>query len=63
MGYLRGVLRGAVLEAATALLYTPQRGKEMRELLSRRVAAARTLTSSSAKLGLPPVRQRIDREP
>jgi gas vesicle protein len=37
MGYLRGVFHGAVLGATVALLYTPKRGEEMREELSRRI--------------------------
>jgi gas vesicle protein len=41
MGYLRGVLHGAVVGAAVALLYTPKRGEEMRAELSRRVEELR----------------------
>lgn len=41
MGYMRGVLHGVVVGAAVALLYTPKRGEEMREELSRRVEELR----------------------
>ncbi len=37
MGYLRGVVHGAAIGAALALLYTPRTGEEMRAELGRRI--------------------------
>jgi gas vesicle protein len=37
MGYLRGVVHGAIIGGAIALLYAPKPGRQMREDLSERL--------------------------
>jgi len=37
MGYLRGVVHGAAIGAALALLYAPRRGEETRAELAKQV--------------------------
>ena len=41
MGYLKGVLHGAIIGGAVALLYAPKPGKEMRVELSDRLDQVR----------------------
>src|ERR1700737_396270 len=37
MGYLRGIVHGAIIGGAVALLYAPKPGRQMREDLSERL--------------------------
>jgi gas vesicle protein len=37
MGYLRGIVHGAIIGGAVALLYAPKPGRQMREELSERL--------------------------
>jgi gas vesicle protein len=37
MGYVRGVIHGAIIGGAVALLYAPKPGRQMREELSERL--------------------------
>ncbi len=41
MGYLRGVVHGAIIGGAVALLYAPKPGRQMREELSERLDQVR----------------------
>ena len=41
MGYLRGVVHGAIIGGAIALLYAPKPGRQMREELSERLDQVR----------------------
>lgn len=41
MGYLRGVVHGAIIGGALALLYAPKPGRQMREELSERLDQVR----------------------
>jgi gas vesicle protein len=41
MGYLRGIVHGAIIGGAVALLYAPKPGRQMREELSERLDQVR----------------------
>src|SRR5439155_8078064 len=41
MGYLRGIVHGAIIGGAIALLYAPKPGRQMREELSERLDQVR----------------------
>lgn len=41
MGYLKGVIHGAIIGGAVALLYAPKPGRQMREDLSERLDQVR----------------------
>lgn len=41
MGYLRGVVHGAIIGGAVALLYAPKPGRQMRQDLSERLDQVR----------------------
>ncbi len=47
MGYLRGVMHGAVLGAALGLLYAPQTGTRTRRELSRWLAQAQQMLGTA----------------
>jgi gas vesicle protein len=41
MGYLKGIVHGAIIGGAVALLYAPKPGRQMREELSERLDQVR----------------------
>jgi gas vesicle protein len=41
MGYLRGIVHGAIIGGAVALLYAPKPGRQMREELAERLDQVR----------------------